>query len=609
MSIIDLFYEKIDTSKEIIYKTSLLFSCIFIYNIIFFFQGIDVIDNGYHLTCQILAFNYFQSTIPSETVVFLTNYIGGFWLNLLGGPSLLWARIGGSILLALNAIIIYSILSDYFEERNVFYIVLFSSILLSSFDIMSLIHYYSFPAFLISINLFLFNKLINKTSNYNHKTFFEIGLGLMFTIITLSKFTMIIFPAFTILLLISIISIKEDWLSAIKCFCNILIGILISCFFFGIIYWNYGFLENYLTNIFTLIQGSSSSIYPGHSLTLYFETMLNTYTTIFFYIIQLILIFIALLLLFFIIKKFIKNKVSDLFIFFISLFTAFFLLFQMFPFEYFFETYGVFFSTIVIVNYIVGALILLSIIYFVKNKNSDYKITSLILLGLLEIIIMPLGSSTANFWAFEGMWLIMPLLLLCTLRSIEEMKSTFNKTLLKSIFTSFLIVLIIFSVFFHSINVFYDNSNRFELNEGFSDESLTGIYSSSDRVKVIDELLYEIRQHSDKEDRIFLLNQIPMFYYLSDRLPPQGITPMPETLSIEYLEQNQERLEIEDQLPKLLIYSKVNTNSKIWIYPENEPYLSIRGDKLEYTINKYVNKLNYTLLWQNKAFIIYGNPQ
>lgn len=58
-----------------------LFGSIFLFHILFIFQGFDVTDFGFHMTNQALSFT--TSSDPSIVAlpIFLTDFIGGMWLS------------------------------------------------------------------------------------------------------------------------------------------------------------------------------------------------------------------------------------------------------------------------------------------------------------------------------------------------------------------------------------------------------------------------------------------------------------------------------------------------------------------------------------------------
>jgi hypothetical protein len=250
-----------------------------------------------------------------------------------------------------------------------------------------------------------------------------------------------------------------------------------------------------------------------------------------------------------------------------------------------------------------GIILLLSIPHIIHYKINDYRINILLIAGIFVMAVTPIGSDNGLLKAQFGLWLILPLSILLTYRLQNQ---TDNKRLrsMSSLLGVLLVSLLILSVFFQFTNVYRDDQNRFNLNTEFSDTALLGVYSTNERVEVVDELIVEIRKYSDKGDNVLIVNDIPMLYYLTETKPALGNSWV-FMMSIEKIKVKQSRLERQGDLPKLFVYSKINTENRNW--PLGNINDSDAGlEKLEYFKERYVSELGYSLLWQNEFFAIYG---
>lgn len=108
-----------NTSNDEYNYMPIIFFLVFIFNFILIFQGIDVTDTGFILTNQVQISNGNFENVYA-TMYFFSDYIGGMWLKLIDSPNILWARLGYVLLNSLNAIIIFHILSNYFEKKKYF---------------------------------------------------------------------------------------------------------------------------------------------------------------------------------------------------------------------------------------------------------------------------------------------------------------------------------------------------------------------------------------------------------------------------------------------------------------------------------------------------------
>jgi hypothetical protein len=69
-----------------------MFIVIFLYHLLFIFQGLDLTDFGYHMTHQVFSFTLSPDVKCIEPMFYLTDFIEGLWLSLIGHPNVLWAR-------------------------------------------------------------------------------------------------------------------------------------------------------------------------------------------------------------------------------------------------------------------------------------------------------------------------------------------------------------------------------------------------------------------------------------------------------------------------------------------------------------------------------------
>lgn len=236
----------------------LLFFTIFIFNFILIFQGIDVTDYGFHLTNQVQISNgNFDNRF--YTMYFFSDFVGGMWLKIIGTPSILWAKFGGVLLNSLNAIIIFHILSNYFDKKKVFYVVLVTTLFITMRN-SYLIHYFSFPAFMVNIELLIFNKVINTNENQTEFKLFNFLLGFVYIVIIMSRFPLILMGLLPLFLFLYYVFANKDSSKFKKSSIFISYGILFSMIIFILFYWKIGYLKTYLSNIALIISASAGGM-------------------------------------------------------------------------------------------------------------------------------------------------------------------------------------------------------------------------------------------------------------------------------------------------------------------------------------------------------------
>lgn len=572
-----------------------LFATVFLYQLTFTFQGLDVTDFGFHLTNQMNTFEIPMKIKCVTPLTFLTDLIGGIWLSIVNHPSVLWARLGGVILTSLNSMIIYSILSTYFERNRVFIVVLISTLFITMHS-ESYIHYYTFPAFLINIDIWLLNKTINIPQNTTKHKIYSFMLGLMLIPIILSRI-----PLLLILTVPMVIAAYYPYTNSTNNMDKlsktiipfILTGFLFSSIAFLLFYWKFGILETSIASISNTIAcsfaGDASQVGETHTMHLLLKSYLRDCkgviigTSFFITGIYVLSIF--------------KDKTTKYIFNFLIIFTTFIgiigLIISGLPIDSFARN---------IIKVAIGFIIFFCILYLYKNRNPDYRINILLITGLLIMIISPIGSNTGVCKAVHGMWLILPLTIL-SLYTIHDQIENKRLVSIGSLINIFLLSLLITSIFFQITNVYRDDINRMNLNTEFSDPTLKGVYSTYNRTKIVDETLMQIRKYSNKGDTVLMVGNIPMFYYLTETKPALG-NPWVFTDPIEKIKQNQEILENEGDLPKLFIYSKIDTSNQNW-HDAQTAITESSSEKLEYLKNIYINKMNYSLMCENEIFAIY----
>lgn len=559
-------------------------------------QGFDVTDRGWHITNQYQLFEYSVSTVHINPIFFLSDIVGGLWLHLFERPNLLWQGIGGALLLSLCAFISASILENYFEKRIVFIFVLISALFSTAFFPYQ-IDYFTFPAFLTLIFLYLFNKIINESLSSKKCVVYAFALGSIFILIILSRFMLIM-----IVLIIPFIALYLWWTkhSLGRFFKGLEFALLGSFVSMGVVlicFYKFDILETFLELIYyQVIETKGEGYAVSNSMS----------SSVFLFLIQYFLSLIAVSLFFVgivLIEK-LKNRISDIWMVLIaSLFTIMIIITSIIrpnvPYLSFLFPRG-------LVIFFIGLVVLLIVIYLYYHEIHDYRVALLLITSGTIMVINPLGSVSGIFKSVQAFWLVLPLSLLC----IQHLGSQINNRNIKTISSlvpSILTILLLFAIFFQGVNVYRDDPNRLHLTTPFESPQLKGIYSTPERVKVTEELISVIESETEPGDYILLLNGIPMFYYLTDTRPALG-QPWIDLYSTDRIvELERERENKGEIIPKLFIYSKVNTLDKFW--PKSGSSLIEQYEHTTHSMkNRYIYNYQYFLLWENEAFTVYKNP-
>lgn len=572
-----------------------LFSSVLLFHLIWIFQGLDVTDLGSHLTNQACSFSG-HVTVGVAPMVFLTDFFGGMWLNIAGNPNILWARFGGTLLFSLNTLISYKILSCYFDRQKTFFIV-FAATLFITMRTSALIHYYNFPALLLNLELLIFNQLLNSPLEKTAFKVYSFLLGFMAISIILARFPLILIVFIPVILLSHYVITKDDITELKRSAPYVISGVFAAVILFMLFYSSIGFLHSYIeaisARLFNSIIGNAEEVSQRFSML----TMLKHYLRE--YLFEVInYTAIALIGLYFIsfLKDRINNKIANLAL--VAILLIGFILFVVFNF-------GVNVYVYALIRLSIGLILFVSYIFFMHDRGRCKNLSLLLLVSGFVMLISPIGSTGGVLKSKDGMWLILPLVLLLT----YELRETIDNKRLRAMVsfnTAIILLLVVLSLFFHFTNICRDDPNRFNLNAVFKYKHLRHVYSQKSRVDVLDEALMQIDKLTEKNDTVLMINGIPLFYYLTQTRPFFGPAWLFVDRPCSKIERMYEMAIDSKRYPKLFVYSKVDTRSPGW--PDDTIGRLTTKDlpKLEYLKDKYINDLTYVLVWENAAFAIYA---
>jgi hypothetical protein len=585
---------------EKFFNAESIFAIDFIFYMLLVFQGLDVTHLGFFLTHQVYAVKFPVNIEYIWPITFFTDFIGGLWLSLIGGsPNVLWARIGGVLLSSLNAAIAFSILSDYFERKRTFLVVLISSLFITTQNEW-FIHYYTFPAFLMILELWVFNKAQRSYANTIGQMLYAFLFGFIAIPIVLSRITLVLFLIAPFILLVYCVATKKDlqvfkrlaFLAGSGFFCSI--GV------FGLFYWHIGLLQGFIHYIFWI-----SSQVPGSHESHGLMPLVMSYAIQW----RGVVIGSALLISgLYLISKLSNNANNNIAKGLIIVLTLIVLgIKAIFPGGLLSFTNS---ENMIVVS--VGLLLLLSGLFLYVDRGQSRNLTLLMLMGIFVMLVSPIGSINGLGMSFHGMWLIMPLSILCAYDVRDRIENPRVSSML-SLLNGLLVAVLIASLFFQATNVFRDDPNRLHLNTAFHQPSLKYIYSTPERAKVIDELLEQMDKYVTKGDDVLIVDSLPLIYYLTETTPALGNPWIEENVFQGDVIKKQLELEQEGRYPKLFITAKVNTRGHSWpssnsVLNENASMPNIDTSSSEYSKylkDRYINYLHYSLVWENEAFRIY----
>ncbi len=210
-------------------------------------------------------------------------------------------------------------------------------------------------------------------------------------------------------------------------------------------------------------------------------------------------------------------------------------------------------------------LVLIAYIFGVIKQSIEYRILALIALGVL--VLVPLGSGNGIHNAIHGMWLALPIVLLFFMQPTQPTVTIRNWKWLPESF-NYAKVLVIVTLVLSSLTqamsyTYRDSKNRLEMTATVEHLLLIGVLTTNERASVMQELLDELKEYVKPGDFIFAYEEISLIHFLTQTRPYLYHTwPMLEhPASFKKLI---EKAEIERPLLPIVVRAKASTSVRDW---------------------------------------------
>ena len=127
-----------------------VFCFTFFYSLIWIWQGFDVSDEGVNLTWQwLMSINAKEA--PYD-YMWLSNAVGGFWLNIFPSLGIIWARLGWTLLISLISVTSFLIIAPNIGPKQAVNAAIITSLILLHWMVF-LIDYNTLPTFILLLSI------------------------------------------------------------------------------------------------------------------------------------------------------------------------------------------------------------------------------------------------------------------------------------------------------------------------------------------------------------------------------------------------------------------------------------------------------------------------
>jgi Dolichyl-phosphate-mannose-protein mannosyltransferase len=607
-NLVSAFFEKISARA--------FFLLLFVYQLVFIFQGLDFADEGFHATFYQEIYHD-PASVQYNFMFWLSGIIGGAWLKLFSGLGLWGIRLAGVLVTTGTIIACYNFLKRYLNPTYLKLGLLLVT-LFNSNDPKEIYYNNLSTLFYVITAWLLFKGLKDK------KLLYLILSGVMVSVNTFTRLTNLAELCLALVIIYYGILYQVKPQQVIKQVIVFGLGFLVGTAGLLLLMKLMGHLDLFLNSmnlivklgqskqaVGQVVKSQDSSNYYG--LMNQIKMFWGSYSISFRYVALTGVLVLVLATGLSYARKFVRAN---------WLFTAFkaFLLIAL---------AAVLISgsklnntpNIIVLYFFTGFSLLMTAFILLTNNPKDLKV--LALMGCLITLTYPIGSSsgilTAGIYSF---WLSIPITLnhFLGLRSFT-VKSLWNyeanaaenqsrilirEDQFREVKRWGLVLCILGCLYSAYYYPMHNASERVDMRYSVNTNKLRFIYTNKERADAVNELLAASKNFVQPGDKVLAYDAMPMFHYLTETRPFTGNS-YPWLYQVEVLQQKlDEALALKEKLP-VIVRQRVVTNGwrgKNWPVNKNEDYADW-NDKRNLIIDSLISTYHYKNVWQSHAFEIF----
>lgn len=564
-------------------KISLPFVIIFllVWQVLLTFQGLDLADTGFHLSA--FRFVFIDPYSVQYYMMYWLSEVGGHcWMALLPGGGLLWARFGWVFFISLSVFVFYFLLKEILgKERAVWGLGI--TLIFALLGGPECLNYDIFTVFGFALGcLFLFRGLTRQKYLPLLLSGVLFGASIFFKLSNASALAFsLVFAGWAYWKRENIgLALKKlgFWLAGLA------IGVLLVLICIRLAdHWDLFFDNLKFVSSMGADERSSHGMKP----------MLLSYLKGYFNAAVLVALFAAAAWSFFRFagRRRIPVGLSVLFVGALSFVLTGFL-------------GDAFWSKI---RYLFLGLMIVQGFWLVIDKKCSAEIRLAALLGLILLLLMPLGSDSGLDKSLWGMWILGPMLLM----GQEKEPTTLPRFLKGSqriLVLNWLGAAVLSTAVVHAWQTtYFDAGSRWSKTATVNHLDLKFIYTSPKRAKVVNELIQEGFPKIANQEYLLGFVEIPIVNYLSGKKPFLS-TSWPKLYynPEKFRQKLDEALQMRNILPAI-IRQKQNTMLNDWPGSFDQHYLAYPEELSKWPehgriLNEFIVRNGYQILWENEMF-------
>jgi hypothetical protein len=581
------------------------FLLLFLYQIVFIFQGLELSDQGFYATFYQQIFTNPEGT-QYNFMFWFSGIVGGAYNYLFDWLGLWGIRLAGVLVTTSTIIITYNLLKKYL---NTGYLKLgLVLVLLFINNNLKEIHYNDLSAlFNILIISLLFNGL---KENKPGKLFLA---GLFVSLCAFTRLPNILSLGLGLGIFYYGYHAKNSFKVQIRQ--AFIFGggfIFMTAIILGIMKQT-GHLEIFLNSIKVLSSMGKEDVEGFYGPMVLIKNFIGAYSSSIKYT---LFILIAITAGAFIVKLFKKQSfyrkwIVDIFKYGIVLFSCFLVI-------------KGYINNEIVLYFFSGIIIITSVLIIFTTANTDIKF--LTLAGFFIFLTYPFSSSASLFSVGRySLWLSFPIAInyLFNIRYVDSLRVagktfrfgpllSFPETQLKEI-RKFTIIVCAFACLYYTYYYpYFDNFDRRELRYAVNHKYLRGIYTSKQRARSINEFLEESAKYIKPGDIVLAYQSIPMFHYLTETKPYLRNS-MPYFYDAGYFRDELDSTYAKTKMLPVAVQHLKKMGGKAGNWPDPPPFYDAPWYKInaprDSVFNNFLKAHNYTKVWTNGMFEIFLPPK
>lgn len=590
------------------------FSFLFIYQLVFIFQGLDFADEGFHATFYQEIFHD-PASVQYNFMYWFSGIIGGLWMKAFGFLGLWGLRLAGVLVTTLTAFQTFRFLRPFMNRAHL-YIGLTLATLFISNDPKEIYYNNLSALFYVLIATSFFHGL------RQNRLWLLAAAGFGVALNTFTRLPNLLQGGLVLAVFyhgyIAGIPLRTRIQQAFFFVAGMIAGLtIIWLIMYSFGYWqlfmnNFNLLVNLAGTETTVAEGQSKDSGGYYSLAAQLKLFWGNY--------MISLRYTAYLAAFLLAAGYITglarrhswlNKILPV---------AGWLCFLALCFAAVRVTKNVNLPNTLLLYLFSGGAILICGYTLLRGRNTDIRL--LAFFGLFQTLSYHVGSSSGMFTAgVYAFWITLPVMAdwIYRLRSVqvngqlqsvkgqeEETNIWISPRQLRHFRQYGLIVCLLGCVYSSWNHPFWDWAGRNQLRYSVDSDKLHGIYTSASRATAVNELLQASKQYVKAGDYLLAHDAIPMVHYLTGTRPfLHNSYPWLYQANVYQALLDQSTKE-KDYLP-VIIMQKVATNSHRGTHwPDNDP---AEYDQWNITRNnilqQYIQRYHYREAWSNNAFRLF----